>query len=335
MKISWPNRVVLVVNNMNTFIIQKNVPLADKNWFKTGGSARFFCEPYTPTEFQEALAFAQIHDLEIFFLGEGANILISDEGFDGLVIHPRSGDIHITALPSSKEALVTAPAGLPMNDCIEKTLDAHLTGLEVFSGIPGSLGGCAYINLHYFQHFFSDFLVSAQVIKKDTHTILEVDRDWFNYGYNKSTLMTGNYFIISVTMKLQQASETETAYARGRRYEIIRHRASRYPASHTCGSFFRNFHEDEVSLMWNGKKMIHVAYYLDKIGVKGAETVGGACVSWQHANMLVNKNNGTSADLIRLAQTLQQKVNKEFGIMPHPECIFVGFKTYPLLDKQL
>ena len=317
-----------------SFIIQENVPLADKNWFKTGGPARYFCEPETACDFQQALAFAKERNLEMFFLGEGANILISDEGFDGLVIHPRSAPLRITdALEDATYAFVAAPAGLSMNDCIEQTLEAHLTGLEVFSGIPGSLGGCAYINLHYFQHFFSDFLVSAEIIEKDTNTILTVDRDWFKYGYNRSTLMNGNYFVISVTLKLQRATDTETAYAQGRRYEIIRHRTSRYPSSHTCGSFFRNFHEDEVTLIWNGKKMIYVAFYLDKIGVKGTESVGGACVSWQHANMLVNKNLATSSDLIQLACTLQEKVKAAFGIMPHPECIFVGFKDYPLLDR--
>lgn len=319
---------------MSKLIIQKNVPLADKNWFRTGGSARYFCEPETACEFQQALAFAKEHNLETFFLGEGANILISDEGFNGLVIHPRSAPLHITNAPEdTTHAFVTAPAGLSMNDCIEQALQANLTGLEVFSGIPGSLGGCAYINLHYFQHFFSDFLVSADVIEKDTNTILTVDRTWFNYGYNKSTLMGGNYFVISVTLKLQRATDTETAYAQGRRYEIIRHRTSRYPSSHTCGSFFRNFHEDEVTLIWNGKKMIHVAFYLDKMGVKGTESVGGACVSWQHANMLVNKKLATSSDLIQLACTLQEKMKNAFGIVPHPECIFVGFKEYPLLDR--
>jgi UDP-N-acetylmuramate dehydrogenase len=321
-------------NQKKTFLIHENIPLADKNWFKTGGPARYFCEPETASDFQQALAFAKEHFLELFFLGEGANILISDEGFNGLVIHPRSAPLVITDCPDdSAAALVTAPAGLSMNECIEKTLASSLTGLEVFSGIPGSLGGCAYINLHYFHHFFSDFLVSAQVIEKDTNTILEVDLDWFKYGYNTSTLMTGNYFVISVTLKLQRATATETAHAQGRRYEIIRHRASRYPASNTCGSFFRNFYEEEVTLVWNNKKMIHVAFYLDKIGVKGTATVGGACVSWQHANMLVNKNNATSTNIVNLARMLQEKVKAEFGIIPRPECIFVGFKEYPLLDK--
>lgn len=319
--------------NRCTLTIQKNVPLKDKNWFQTGGSARYFCEPSTPQEFQEALSFAKEHNLEIFLLGEGANVLISDEGFDGLVIRPHSGNFFVHETSDASHALVTAPAGLSINDCIEKSLDAHLTGLEVFSGIPGTLGGAAYINLHYFQHFLSHFLVGAQVIEIATQRVFNVDLGWFNYGYNKSTLIEGKHFVISVTLKLKRATDVETAYARGRRYEIIRHRASRYPISHTCGSFFRNFHDDEVSLTSNDKKLIFVAFYLDKIGVKGTETVGGACVSYQHANMLVNKNNATSSDLVQLACRLQEKVKNEFGIVPHPECIFVGFKNYPLLDR--
>ncbi len=317
----------------STLSIQTNVSLKDKNWFQTGGSAKYFCEPATPIEFQEALSFAKEHNLAIFLLGEGANVLISDEGFDGLVIRPRSGELIIHKGSDATHALVTAPAGLSINDCIEKSLDNQLTGLEVFSGIPGTLGGAAYINLHYFQHFFSHFLVGAQVIDIATHHVFDVDLDWFKYGYNQSTLIEGKHFVISVTLKLARATEAETAYARGRRYEIIRHRTSRYPSSHTCGSFFRNFHDDEVSLVSNNKKLIFVAFYLDKIGVKGTETVGGACVSYQHANMLVNKNNATSSDLIQLACRLQEKVKDEFGITPHPECIFVGFKQYPLLDR--
>src|SRR5579863_4494831 len=69
-------------------LIQTNVPLADKNWFKTGGAARSYCEPTTTEQFQEAIIYATTHNLPIFMLGQGANILISDEGFDGLVIRP-------------------------------------------------------------------------------------------------------------------------------------------------------------------------------------------------------------------------------------------------------
>ena len=309
-------------------IFQEHIPLADKNWFETGGSARYFCEPSSSEEFKQALEFAKTHNLPIFVLGSGANIVISDDGFDGLIIHPKKSTLFVHTDDSS---LVTASAGITMNELIEYTLDQKLTGLEVFSNIPGTVGGSVYINLHYFEYFLSHFLVSGQVINTTTCEIVTVDLAWFNFGYDQSTLMNREYYLIDATFKLKQSTESEVTYARGRRFEIIRHRVSRYPRAKTCGSFFRNFHDDEVTLVWEGKKMKFVAFYLDKIGVKGTEHVGGAWVSSQHANMLVNKENATSSDIVQLARILQEKVQKEFGIIPQPECIFLGFKKYPLL----
>ena len=80
-----------------------------------------------------------------------------------------------------------------------------------------------------------------------------------------------------------------------------------------------------------GKKLIYVAYYLDKIGIKGALNVGGARVSHQHANMLVHDGTAKSADIIALARIMQEKVRDAYGIIPQPECRLIGFKEYPLL----
>ena len=305
--------------------IQQNVPLKEKNWFKTGGSAQFYCEPTTDQEFKKALEYAQTNNLELFILGDGANILISDDGFDGLVIHPQLKTI------THSENLVTAGAGVLMEDLIEYCLNNNLSGLEEFSNIPGSIGGSVYINLHYFQFFLADFLVSATLIEKATGNSITVDKDWFEYGYDESRLMNHNHYVINATFKLKNVSDMEIAYARGRRLEITRHRMSRYPNGHTCGSFFRNFHDDEVTLLSHDKKVIWVAYYLDKIGVKGVLKSGDAIVSYQHANMLVNPGNATSADLITLALKMQELVKKEFNIIPQPECLLIGFKDYPLL----
>lgn len=308
--------------------IQTNIPLKEKNWFKTGGSARYYCEPTTPVEFQEALEYARTNKLEIFVLGDGANILISDEGFDGLVIHPQLKDIAIT--DTQDGCFLTAGAGMTIEDLIPYCLNNNISGLEEFSGIPGTVGGATYINLHYYQFLLSQFLVKATIIHKQTGELEEVDNAWFNYGYNQSTLMNDKHYVVNVTFKLKRISDLEVAYARGRSVEIIRHRVSRYPSKNTCGSFFRNFHNDEVTIVSNGKKVIWVAYYLDKIGVKGALKVGGAVVSHQHANMLVTNDTATSADIVNLARTMQEMVQKEFGILPQTECLMVGFKQYPL-----
>ena len=110
----------------------------------------------------------------------------------------------------------------------------------------------------------------------------------------------GDYYLVSATFKLKVATELKAAYAHGRSVEIIRHRMQRYPRSHTCGSFFRNFYPEEVTNESAGKKMIYVAYYLDKIGVKGQLAIGDAIVSYQHANMLVKRGAATTSDLVTL-----------------------------------
>lgn len=307
--------------------IQENISLADKNWFKTGGNARFFCEPTTALEFQQALTFAKNNTLEIFILGDGANILISDDGFDGLVIKPQLKDITIINQNDS-QALVQAGAGVKFHDLITFCLNNNLSNLEEFSGIPGNVGGCVYINIHYYEFLLDQFLIEAQVIHQETGEIMTVKPDWFNFGYDQSKLLDKEYFLVNATFKLKVLNDLEVSFAKGRHVEIIRHRERRYPTQGTCGSFFRNFHSDEV--INTEKKLIYVAYYLDKVGIKGELAVGDAVVSHQHANMLVNKGKATSTDLITLASKMQELVYKKFGIKPHAECQLVGFKNNPL-----
>lgn len=309
-------------------IIQEHVPLADKNWFKTGGSARFFAEPKNAQEFNHALQFAHQNELNIFILGSGANILISDEGFNGLVIRPNSTTIDI-CYQNEDYAHVQAGAGATIDSLIEFCLAQNLTNLEEFSGIPGTVGGSVFINLHYYEFLLEQFLVKATLINKTTGELINVDPAWFEFGYDQSKLQQEEYFLIDATFITKKRSDIDTAFAKGRRIEIIRHRQRRYPTHATCGSFFRNFHPHEVEK--TSKKLIYVAYYLDKLGVKGELSFGGAYVSHQHANMLINKNNATSSDIIQLAKTMQEMVQKDFGIKPQAECQLVGFKNNPLV----
>jgi len=325
------------INSSSSLVIQEHVSLRDKNWFNTGGNARYFCEPTTEQEFKDALVYADMHKLPLFILGLGANILVSDSGFDGLIIRPRLTTITIikdNVKNNDNQALVQAGAGVTIEELINHCLDNHILGLEEFSGIPGTVGGSVYINLHYYEFLLSQFIVEAVIIHRQTKVIETVPVSWFAFGYNKSRLQEHTYFILSTTFRLRTCNELDAAYARGRSVEIIRHRVNRYPSKNTCGSFFRNFHDHEVSLEINNKKMIYIAYYLDKIGVKGALQVGGALVSYQHANMLVNTGNATSQDIVNLARAMQEKVFQQFGIIPNAECLFIGFDQHPLLQAK-
>jgi len=261
--------------------IYKNVPLKDKNWFKTGGNAKFFCQTRNKKEFKEALEFSYKNKLETFVLGEGANILISDEGFDGLVINPKLNQISIldkTNLPKKyplieslnpNEELVLAETGTKMKDLINFCLDNNLTNLEEFSGIPGTIGGSIFINIHHFEFFLAPFLFAAQIINKKNLETSWVKPSWFEFGYDSSRLQKESHFLLSAIFKLKKAPPLQAAYAKGRRDEMIRQRNKKYPTSNTCGSFFRNFYKNEITHKIGNKKITYAAYYLDKIGIKG------------------------------------------------------------------
>ncbi|MBI2353267.1 UDP-N-acetylmuramate dehydrogenase [Candidatus Dependentiae bacterium] len=319
----------LNLNALPKMVMQQQVPLADKNWFRTGGHARYYCQPTTELEFVQALFFAQHQGLSVFVLGQGANILISDDGFDGLVIHPKLQKIEQVFSDAMQAVCVKAEAGVVFDDLIEYCLNNNLIQLEEFSGIPGTVGGSIYINIHYYEFFLSDFLIEATVIDRRTGVLSRVDKAWFEFGYDTSKLHDQNYFLINATFMVKKASNLEISYARGRKKEIIRHRVRRFPTTHTCGSFFRNFFPAEVAK--TDKKLIYVAYYLDKLGIKGELCVGDAVVSHQHANMLVNRGSATSSDIFKLAKIMQEKVLKEFGIIPQPECQLIGFRKDQLL----
>ncbi|KKP36139.1 MAG: UDP-N-acetylenolpyruvoylglucosamine reductase [candidate division TM6 bacterium GW2011_GWF2_32_72] len=316
---------------MNTNFIQQNIPLQAKNWFQTGGNAKFYCEPKNTIEFKEALEFAKTNNLSIFVLGKGANILISDDGFDGLVIRPQDKTIS-TKKTDKNEILVTASAGLGLDELIEYCLNNQILGLEEFSGIPATVGGATFINLHYFQFTLSNFLEKATLIDINGN-IKEVPASWFEFGYDKSKLQNNDQWLVNATFRLKICTPEQAEFSKGRAYEIIRHRNARYPSTHTCGCFFRNFHPEEVSLESNGKKLIHVGYYLEQVGVKGKLQVGGAIVSWQHSNMIVNTGNSTSKDIIELAKQMQQLVFEKYKVLPQTECQLIGFNGFPLLKK--
>lgn len=324
---------MLTVHNQTQLLpifIQENVPLADKNTFRTGGCARFYTEPTCIDSFAQALHFAKAHNLEIFVLGGGANVLISDEGFSGLVIHPALKACDITDI-DAHNALVKAGSGLSIDALIKYCFENNILGLEEFSGIPGNVGGAVYINLHYYEFLLEHFIVQATLIHKTTLEIITVDTNWFQFGYDQSKLQDKEYFILDATFKLKKAPDPlAIAHAQGRYQEIVRHRNRRYPFENTCGSFFRNFHPEEV--LATEKQLIFIAYYLDQLGVKGTLSVGGAIVSHQHANMIVSNNNATSSDIVNLTKLMQQMVYDKYQIMPQPECQLVGFEVNPFLS---
>jgi len=203
--------------------------------------------------------------------------------------------------------------------------------MEDFSGIPGTIGGAVYINLHYFGATISQAFIEGTVINKSTGELFTGDVNWFQFGYNDSVLHRRDSFLTSATFSIRKVNPIQTSYHQGRRDEIKRHRKSRYPRERTCGSFFRNFSKEELEQGNDKATHPYIAYYLDKLGVKGTLRHGGAIVSRHHANMIItDKDTATSNDIINLAQQMRDLVRHEFGLVAQLECQLLGFNKNPL-----
>jgi UDP-N-acetylmuramate dehydrogenase len=298
--------------------ILENIPLKPYTSFKIGGPARFFCEPKTADEIVESLEFARKMDLPVFILGLGANVLFSDDGFPGLVIRQRNTSVYI------QDNIITAESGLTVEELINNALSVNLVGLEDFSGIPSTVGGSLYINLHYFDAFMGKFVRSAKVLDVNTLRVEEVEEGWFRFDYDDSKLKSNkNYILLQASFELEKVDDYKKHEAIGKSREIIRTRQRRYPSEPSVGSIFQNLRTEEAQE--NSLPTRAVAYLIDVCGLKGKK-VGDAMLSHRHANMIVNMGNAKASDVLELADIINHHVKERFGIELRFEVQLVGFK---------
>lgn len=295
----------------------ENVVLKPYTNFRIGGLARFFCEPKNTKEIISSLEFAKEKNLPVFVLGLGANILISDNGFQGLLIRQQNKKIRV------KDNTITAEAGTTIDSVINIALKENLVGIEDFSGIPSTIGGALYINLHYFDAFIKSFVSSALVLNKNTLKVEKVDSNWFNFDYDNSRLKTDrNYILLEATLKLRRVNDYQKFEAVGKSKEIIRTRQYKYPSEPSVGSIFQNLSKDEQKEY--NLPTRSVAYLIDLCGLKG-KRIGDAMLSHKHANMIVNVGDAKASDVLKLAEIIRETVREKFQIDLRFEMELVGF----------
>lgn len=286
--------------------ILENVPLKPYTNFRIGGPARFFCEPENTEEIIESLRFAREKNLAAFVLGLGANILVGDDGFPGLVIRQQNGKI------CTKGSVINAEAGATVERLIATALKENLIGIEDFSGIPSTVGGAIYVNLHYFDAFIGTFVKSALILSKDTLRIEEVNQSWFRFDYDNSKLKTDrNYILLEADFELTKVDDYKKFEAIGKAKEIIRTRQYKYPSEPSVGSIFQNLSKEEQKQ--RNLPTRSVAYLIDVCGLKG-KRIGDALLSPRHANMIVNTGNAKATDILELAEMIKNLVKERFEI---------------------
>lgn len=286
------------------------VDLAPFTSYKTGGAAKYFLAASDSSELAKAIKAARRLKLSYFVLGGGTNILISDEGFDGVVIK-----VDVTGLEKVSATEIKCGAGEPLAAVVDFAADNALTGLEFAAGIYGSLGGAIYGNAGAYGGDIGSILKSLTLVKPDGE-VFTADWNYCGFGYRDSNFKKTKDLIVDATLELGPGA-TEPIKAEVSR--IIATRASRLPANeNSAGCFFKNIPDQTAP---HGK--VAAGQLLDQAGAKQLK-VKNARVSPEHANIIVNTGKATSKEISQLADKMKQTVKDKFGITLEEEVIRVG-----------
>jgi UDP-N-acetylmuramate dehydrogenase len=295
---------------MNLENLQKNVPLAPFTTYKIGGPADLYFPAKSPEAITAALLYARDHQLPVFILGTGANILVGDRGFRGLIIHNQAQAVALNGHQ------LTADSGAVIGDLIELTASQGLSGLEHFAGIPSSVGGALWQNLHFLAPnrqetvFIGDLVESAVILDEEltTHT---VDRAFFRFGYDYSLLHDRPLTVLQATFNLIPADSTLIRRQIEANLDWRRRKHPPLETEPSAGSVFK-----KIAGVGAGR-------LIDQAGLRGRR-LGGAKVSEKHTNFIVNASHATAADVRGLIDLVQTEVEAKTGYRLEPEIQFIG-----------
>lgn len=294
--------------------MRRNVPLAPRTTFRIGGPADLYYRARTADELALAVGAAREMGVPWFVLGRGANILVGDRGFRGVVV--RCG---ISTLEFQPEGRVLAGAGLDtFPDLIDATVSRGLGGIHHFVGIPSTVGGAVWQNLHFLspapereRTVFWEEVMEGATILTPAGDVRRVDTEYFQFGYDYSVVHDTGDLVLDVSLRLSPAPVTEL-----RRVvrENLEWRDERHPDLwlYPCaGSIFKKI------------EGIGAGRLIDECGLKG-HVHGAAQIFRKHANIIVNLGGAKASEVRTLIDLAQAKVAQETGYELEPEIGFVG-----------
>ncbi|MDP2656746.1 MAG: UDP-N-acetylmuramate dehydrogenase [bacterium] len=311
------------------FEITENVTLAPFTTYKIGGPARYFCRVHSYDELKEALIWSHKNEIPFVVIGGGSNLLVHDEGFDGLVIKMEDRGISI------KGTLIEAGAGAVLATVAYTASEAGLSGLEWAFGVPGTIGGAVRGNAGAFGSDMSEIVVDVEVIDTEKGTVFHLSPQEIGYGYRTSRFKKEPTWLI--TRALFQMNPDDSAYCMERVEEFLEKKNTSQPTGKQCaGSVFQNppisdlSRISEVPVEFLSRERIPVGWLLEQCNLKG-HVIGQACISTKHANFFVNLGGATYEDMAGLIRFAKDRVASKFGILLKEEIQYIGNpNTVPL-----
>lgn len=307
--------------------IRENISLKNYTTFKVGGNAKYFCICKTVNDIKDALDFAKEKKIEYFILAGGSNLIVSDDGFNGLVIKIEFDNLDINGL------IIKVGSGFVIDKLVDIANAKGLKGLEWAGGLPGTVGGAVRGNAGAFGGEVKDIVYKVESLSSDKVNKVEVRNNKnCRFGYRTSIFKHNKEIILEVELQMQKGDPQKLKkIAEDHR----RYRTEKHPIKFGCaGSIFKNIPTKlltpEVHSWFRSVEktdpfpVIPTAAIIADAGLKGY-TIGGVQVSEKHPNYIINLGNAKANDIISLIEYEIKIVRKKYNINLEVEPQLIGF----------
>ena len=287
------------IKEIQNIIPQENVyinePMSKYTSFKIGGPAECMVKIKTLEQLKSILKYTNENNINLTIIGNGSNILVSDDGIKGIVMKIEIDNLEIDI--QDKKAIITVGSGVKLGLLAQKCLKQEITGFEFASGIPGTIGGAIRMNAGAHGSEMKDIVKTVTYVDRNG-AVHKIENNQAEFEYRKSLFSHNDYIIVETEIELEKGNankikEKMTEYANFRKEK----QPIEYPSA---GSTFKR-----------GSDFI-TAKLIDECGLKGYQ-IGGAQISEKHAGFIINKNNATAKDVIKLMEYTKEQVYKKFG----------------------
>ena len=288
--------------------ILKDCELSKYTTFRIGGTADYIVEPSSYKQLLDVVTLCKQNNTPFTVLGNGSNILASDDGYRGVVICIR----HLMNKFFINDDVMTVQSGMSLMKATTLAMQQRLTGFEFAYGIPGTVGGAVCMNAGAYGSDISDIFVSAKVLNVDNMSIYNISKEEMNFSYRHSAIQDQNLIVLEATFGLQYGDGQKISkYMQ----ELLAKRESKQPLNFpSAGSTFKR------------PEGFFAAQLIQEADLKGY-SIGGAQVSEKHSGFIINRNHATSKDVKDLIKVVQNQVYNRFGVKLEEEVKFLGKKV--------
>lgn len=284
----------MLFNKLNC-VVRYDEPLKSHTTFKIGGNCIALIEPREISDIIEAVKICRKNNIKFFVIGNGSNLLVPDEGYNGVIIKLKSEFSKIEV----EGYYLIVNSGAKLSEVYTVAYENSLTGFEFASGIPGTIGGAIYMNAGAYGGEMKDIVESVEVLDLDNFELRELKNEELEFSYRKSIIQRRNYIVTTIKLKLQKGNKEKINAV----YEDLRDRRnSKQPLNFgSAGSTFKRPEGHFASKL------------IEDAGLKGYH-INDAWVSEKHSGFIVNKGNASFKEVMELIEYVQKVVFEKFGV---------------------